>query len=264
MNFTGKNLKTIGTNLSMEMLDDVLHFHNKGNVCADLQFRNRIIPHNLSLDELRVLERSDYEINPFHDEEIFCDAEREISIRRARSAQFFGKEWISFSKIKTLLKNSFAAARDGSRPYPSGGALYPVEVICLVFSERIKGSPPSGFYHYRPTSNVLQPIKLMASDEMRKTVYSMELKDVNTPHFAFLYVGVVGKMLVKYRYRGYRYALMETGGMYQQADLIAQALNLKNKLYSGFNDHEIIKLIGIDRMNFIPFVLQSFGVPPCE
>lgn len=263
MTAIGKNLKTLGANLNIEMLDEVLHFHNKGNVCVDHKFRNRIIPHNLTLEELRSLERSDFELSPFHDAEILCDADREIKIRRERSAKVFGSEWIAFSKIKTLLKNAFVAGKDGGRPYPSGGALYPVEVICLIFSEKIRNSPPSGFYHYRASLNALQPLRLLSSEIMRDTIYAMEMKETNAPHFAFLYVGVVSKMLVKYRYRGYRYGLMEAGAMFQQADLVGQSLDLKNKLYSGFNDHEIIKTIGLDRMNFIPFVLQSFGVPPC-
>jgi SagB-type dehydrogenase family enzyme len=134
----------------------------------------------------------------------------------------------------------------------------------VIFAEKLNNSPPSGFYHYRPTLNVLQPIKTLPSEAMRKVLLHMELTKACAPAFALLYVGVVAKMLVKYRHRGYRYALMEAGSMYQQADLIGQSLGLRNKLYSGFNDHEILKLIGLDNMTFLPLVIQSFGGKTCR
>lgn len=264
MNVTGKNLKTMAVNLQVDLVDDVLQFHNKGNLCIDEKFKNRLLPHTLALDQLQSLERSDFEISPFHDEAVRCDSNSENTIRRQRSAKIFGETTIEFSTIKQLLHHSFGMRADCSRPYPSGGALYPVEVICLVFAEKIKNSPPAGFYHYRPTRHVLQPLNQMDSETMRKVVYHLEMQKVAAPLFAFLYVGVIPKMLVKYRYRGYRYALMEAGSMYQQADLIAQTLGLRNKLYSGFNDHELIKFIGLDNLNFIPLVVQSFGADICK
>ncbi len=260
MNVTGKNIKTIHSNIDIEIMDDVLHFHNKGNIFIDDKFYNRLVPHTLSVDQLHSLEKSDYEIVPFHDDEIQCGSDYKFDIKRNRSALLFNERKIYFEKIKALLTNSFSSKQDGSRPYPSGGALYPVEIICGIFSEKIIDGPPSGFYHYRPVQNILQPITQVNSEEMRHIIYNMESPEARTPHFMFLYVGVLGKMLVKYRYRGYRYALMEAGAMFQQADLVAQSLGLINKLYSGFNDHEIIKFIGLDRMNFIPYVIQSFGV----
>lgn len=259
MNVIGKNLKTLASNIQVDLVDDVLQFHNKGNVCIDKKFKNRVAPHGLSLVQLLPLQQSDYEISPFHHNAISCEIETEVKIHRKRSAKEFGKDKIEFDKIKNLLQSSFTQKAEGGRPYPSGGGLYSVEVICLIFSEKLKNSPESGFYHYRATSNILQPLKLCTSEVMQKILYHIEDPEVSAPAFAFLYVGVLAKMLVKYRYRGYRYALMEVGSMYQQADLVADTLGIRNKLYSGFNDHEIIKLIGLDNMNFIPLVVQSFG-----
>lgn len=260
MNVAGKNLKTICSNLNIEIIDDLFHFHNKGNLALDRKFYHRVVPHTLTLDQFKSLERSDYEIVPFHDGDIPCDTDQMTHYQRSSSASKFSNELIPFEKIKSLLANAFAKRNNGNRPYPSGGALYPVEVICILFSEKISQGPESGFYHFRPSEHILQPIIQMESEEIRRIIFGMELKDVNSPNFAIIYMGVVGKMLVKYRYRGYRYALMETGAMFHQADFIAQSLGIVNKLYSGFNDHEIVKMIGLDRMSFIPFVIQSFGV----
>jgi SagB-type dehydrogenase family enzyme len=264
MNTTGKNLKTLAANLPVELLDDVLHFHSKGNICIDEKFRHKIIPHTLTLTQLQALERSDYEISPFHSDAIVCESEMTIPLRRQRSANYFEETPVDFSQLKILLNNAFSMRGDGSRPYPSGGALFPVEVICFIFNDKMIDSPPGGVYHYRPTLKILQPIKQVAADDLRKCIFNMEIPAASRPAFAFLYVGVLSKMLVKYRYRGYRYALMEAGSMYHQADLIGYKLQLRNKLYSGFNDQEVVKFMGLDAMNFLPLVVQSFGAMRCK
>lgn len=259
MNLTGKNLKTLSSNICIDIVDDVVNFHNKGNILIDKQFNAQIVPHTLQYEELRYLERSDFEISPFHDRDIACLADMDPHIRRYPSAKTFSNNVIPFSLVKNILYHSFAAEL-GHRPYPSGGALYPVEVICVLFSDRLTDGPDSGFYHYRPLQKVLQPLKLIDSATMQDVMYRLETPQHRAPNFAFLYVIVVGKMLIKYRYRGYRYAMMETGAMFQQSDLIAQAFGLHNKIYSGFNDHELMKFIGLDRLSFLPLVIQSFGV----
>jgi SagB-type dehydrogenase family enzyme len=261
INAIGKNLKTISNNLYIDMVDEVMQFHNKGNLMIDKKFNEKIAPHTLKYDQLRYLERSDFEISPFHDQDITCDSTSHIKIRRNRTAKSFSdKAQIPFGAIQTVLHHSFAMSKDGSRPYPSSGGLYSVEVICVIFAERVHESPVSGFYHYRPHHHLLQPLKTANSQKINEVLYGMEQTESRTPNFALLYIVNVGKMLVKYRYRGYRYALMETGAMFQQADLISQCLGLINKLYSGFNDYELIKFIGLDPINFFPLVIQSFGV----
>jgi SagB-type dehydrogenase family enzyme len=264
INTVGRNLKSMAANLSVELLDDVMHFHSKGNLVIDNKFKHKVIPHTLSLEQLQELERSDYEISPFHDAVIACDAGYEITLRRQRSAMYLETEKVNFTRLQNLLSAAFAMRKDGSRPYPSGGALYPVEVICVIFTEKMQNAPTSGFYHYRPTRNYLQPLRYSASEEIRKMLYQLEAPETAAPAFALIYVGVLSKMLVKYRYRGYRYALMEAGSMYHQADLVGQALRLRNKLYSGFNDQELVKRMGLDNMSFLPLVVQSFGAAPCK
>lgn len=259
MNITGKNLKTISSNICIDMVDDVVNFHNKGNILIDKQFNAQIIPHALQYEELRYLERSDFEITPFHDRDIACLPNMDTNIRRYPSAKAFSNNVIHFSLVKNILHHSFAAEL-GHRPYPSGGALYPIEVICAIFSNRLTDSPDTGFYHYRPLQKVLQPLKLTDAETIHDVMYRLETSAHRTPNFAFLYVIVIGKMLIKYRYRGYRYAMMEAGAMFQQSDLIAQTFGLHNKIYSGFNDHELMKFIGLDRLSFLPLVIQSFGV----
>lgn len=264
MKSQGQISKTLFSTVKAEMIDELFAFHNKGNILVDAHFRNHLVPYELTLSQLQQLERNDLEILPFHDQNISCELSYISNIRRYRSADKFINKKVELSAIKKLLQNAFAV-REGSRPYPSGGALYPVEVICVIYEDMLHGEKlESGFYHYRPTLNVLQPLKMLSANTIRKTLFQMELEETSHPAFSFIYLTHVAKMLVKYQFRGYRYALMEAGAMFQQADLVAQELGLKNKLYSGFNDHEVVHLIGLDKLNFLPLIIQSFGDYLCE
>lgn len=248
------------SHVQLDMIDQILQFHHKGNMILDKKFSMRVAPFSMALDQLQTLERSDFEITPFHDEDIHCDADSLSPILRKRSAYKFADQVVPFSKVKALLAHSFKKQKDGSRPYPAAGALYMIEVVCALFAEKLSAAPMSGFYHYRPSLNVLQPIKLADSNEIREVMFKQDNTGTQSPNVAFLYVMVLNKAVVKYRYRGYRYALMEAGAMFHQADLVGQSEGLINKIYSGFNDHEITKFIGLDRMNFLPMVIQSFGM----
>src|SRR3990167_5955098 len=258
-NNIGKNLKTISGHVKLEMLDEVLSFHQKGNIIIDEKFNRRVAPYPIDLDQLAALERSDFEISPFHEDSISCASDKDKKILRNRTAKKFSDNMIDFNVTKNLLNHTFSSNKQGARPYPSGGALYTVEVIAIIFEDRLINSPKSGFYHFRPTLNALQPIKLADCNEMRQTLFRMDGLETQKPNFAFLYCMVLSKALVKYRYRGYRYSFMEAGSMYHQADLIAQSEGLINKIYSGFNDNELMKYIGLDRLTFLPLVIQSFG-----
>lgn len=66
------------------------------------------------------------------------------STLRDQSAEFFDDtQTLEFSVIDQLLIDSFSARGSESRkrPYPSGGALYPIEVFVCRVSDKISGWP---------------------------------------------------------------------------------------------------------------------------
>lgn len=259
MKSAGEILKVISYWMNPELIENILLFHHKADLYLDQKFYRNIIHPPIPAEALALLQNSDLEVNPFHHGEIVCASSHKSTLRRNRTANNFSNKIIDFSQVSQLLNAAFASDADLSRPYPSAGALYPVEVFCVIFADRLHNPPCSGVYHFRSLTKTLQPIKIYEAEVMRSILFSMEMENARNPNMCLIYVAHIGKAVAKYRYRGYRYTLMEVGFMCHQADLVAQQLELKNKLYSGFNDYELLKFIDLDPITFVPLIIQSFG-----
>ena len=79
------------------------------------------------------------------------------------------------------------------------------------------------------------------------------------PNLCILYLVHIKKSIFKYRYRGYRHALMEVGSMYQQVAMVSQSLGLGSTVWSGFNDYQVMDELGLDRRMFLPLTMQFLG-----
>ena len=192
---------------------------------------------------------------------ISCALSKPIMNVRNSSLRQFSQKTLNFSDINTLLINSFSPNHLGTRPYPSAGALYPIEPILFIFKERVSHDQPieSGCYHFKAIDRTLGLIKQM---EMRPTMKRLfhGLVDVDAPpNLCILYLMHIGKSIFKYRYRGYRHALMEAGSMYQQVAMVSQSLGLGSTVWSGFNDYQMMHELGLNRRVFLPLTLQFLG-----
>jgi hypothetical protein len=69
----------------------------------------------------------------------------------------------------------------------------------------------------------------------------------------------LGKAIFKYRYRGYRHALMEAGSMYQQATTISQQKDLRTTVWSTFSEQQMLYELSLDHGTYLPLTMQLFG-----
>lgn len=201
------------------------------------------------------------EISPFHKNDIECMDVGEKRFHRQASSSRFSGEKVDFSQLQSFLIQTFSPDEKGRRAYPSAGGLYPVEPLVFLFAEHIETDYPltSGCYHFRPVSRVLQLIKAMDAEHF----YSRLLHDLiareKRPAFCLLYMAHLGKSIFKYRYRGYRHAVMEAGSMYQHATITSQAMGLSNSVWSSFAEYEFLAALGLDSAAFMPLMMQLFG-----
>lgn len=190
-------------------------------------------------------------------------SDADISLIRNKSAEDFNERTgVEFDVIERLLTNSFSAISGDSnrRPYPSGGALYPVEVFLCMTSKNIFGKPLSGsIFHYCPLSNGFEIISSEDENEVLDVISGYDETTLGHPQFAFVYTVFFDKAVVKYKNRGYRLALLEAGSMYQQADLCAKELGLKNRVWAGFTDYQVAKLLKVNPKHLMPLAVQFFG-----
>ncbi|MFV6523119.1 SagB/ThcOx family dehydrogenase, partial [Klebsiella pneumoniae] len=164
--------------------------------------------------------------------------------------------------IEKLLVNAFSSPDPASvrRPYPSGGAQYPVEVFLCRLSENTENwQTGTNVYHYLPLSRALEPVAACDTQELYRSLSGGDAERLGRPHFALVYCVIFEKALFKYRYRGYRMALMEAGSMYQNAGLVADQIGLRNRVWAGFTDSYVAKTMNVDQRTAAPLIVQFFG-----
>lgn len=130
--------------------------------------------------------------------------------------------------------------RQGCRPYPSGGALFPCEFYVAHPGE---GDVASFVAHYDPVQHALRRMPGVTAEAVR----AAETQDLDEcSPCAILVTSVFQRSIQKYGSRGYRLALIEAGHALQNILLVATALNLKCLVSASFYESEIEQAIGAD------------------
>jgi len=201
------------------------------------------------------------ELSPFRKHEICCDTKDDRDFERKASLPRFSEKKMDLKDIQKLLVHSFSPDESGHRPYPSAGGLYPVEPLVFLFEDRIihPESILSGCYQFRPVSKSLQLIKKCIADDFFEEQLHGLVENKCRPCFAIFYITHIGKAIFKYRYRGYRHAVMEAGSMYQQATHISQQMDIRTTVWSSFSDHQLLHAVGLDHSTYLPLTMQFFG-----
>jgi SagB-type dehydrogenase family enzyme len=189
----------------------------------------------------------------------------EQAVLSRRSGRDFGDGGLSLTELATILHAAYGVtreAREGSdqtfRSVPSGGALYPLEIYCVV--SRVGDLAP-GLYHYDPLRGVLEQQRLLESmhDLVRASTYP-EL--VETCAVTFVLTAMFWRTRFKYGLRGYRFALLEAGHVVQNLVLVAGSLGLAAVPLGGFYDRLVDEFLAVDGVNESALYLACAGPPP--
>jgi SagB-type dehydrogenase family enzyme len=159
-----------------------------------------------------------------------------------------------------FLEDSFLSNHpDGAqkrRSYPSGGALYSVQVT--LFVRNISNIEP-GAYHLLPCSARLEALENLTESEVCERLFLGGNSAFAGFDFVILYSTMAIVPIAKYRRRGYRLALVEAGSMYQLASLSADTAGLGNRVWGGFDDDGLSLSLGLDPRVCWPVMCQLFG-----
>lgn len=129
------------------------------------------------------------------------------------------------------------------RPYPSGGGLYPSEIY--VAFRNIEGMAP-GLLHYDPRRHALTRIVDTVPFSDMRTIMGDEDGLTLNAGAVFFVSTLPERTVVKYAYRGYRFAIMEAGMIPLALNLAATGIGLGALHWGGFLDDRINALIGAD------------------
>lgn len=179
---------------------------------------------------------------------------------RSSSADVFKQhEPLKHEVLASLLYSSFGQHGEQTRPYPSSGALYSVQTIIVPFKQIAENINAGNVYHYVPAENTLEQFGFVDVNRITSSIFGSQDHPLANADFIVVYAMLAEKFFVKYRFRGYRLALTEIGAMYQQASLIAETVGLKTRVWGGFDDHYLAKLLNFDSRVLWPGVIQLFG-----
>lgn len=246
-----------------EVLDDVKSFHVKGNFASLPELAERTFVSAVPVSRLDKFENKEILFRPgFNSSEKISEKTHFGYERQPSGISFCDDKKLELNSIEKLLVNAFSSPDPASvrRPYPSGGAQYPVEIFLCRLSENTENwRSGNNVYHYLPLSRAVEPVAIGDIEELYRCLSGGDAERLGRPHFALVYCIIFEKSLFKYRYRGYRMALMEAGSMYQNAGLIADQIGLRNRVWAGFTDSYVAKTMNIDSRTAAPVIIQFFG-----
>ncbi|MDE0064411.1 MAG: SagB/ThcOx family dehydrogenase [Gammaproteobacteria bacterium] len=173
-------------------------------------------------------------------------------LSRRHSTRQFAAQDLTLSQLSGILHSCFASRRAVSsigeaelkfRPYPSGGGLCPSEVY--VVAQRVEGAPLC-VTHYNSLEHKLEVIANAPFEHTIEEALNDRENVLGTVSAIFLITSLLERTVVKYGYRGYRFALMEAGMIPLILDLSATAQGLGTLHWGGYYDELVNDLLGID------------------
>ncbi len=170
----------------------------------------------------------------------------EDAVRRRRSRTPQPSRPLQLVELGTLLASAYArmTPRSLSRPVPSAGALYPLEVYVAALS--VNGLT-RGAYHFHPFRHRLARLGPLAWSDLQAALVDAAVLD----HAAAVLIitATFWRSRFKYGQRGYRFALLEAGHVGQSLVLAAAELDLQALPLGGFYDRRLDAIVGADGLD---------------
>lgn len=189
-----------------------------------------------------------------------------VAIKARLSCRQFQDRPMPLRTLSTLLHASYGVQGQVllgehellTRPVPSGGGLYPLEIYLLV--RRVRGLQP-GVYHYAALDHALEQLNPESLPGSRLT--ELFLGQTYTADAALIVVltAVLARSMGKYADRGYRLILLEAGHVTQNLNLASTALGWGSVNQGGFFDAELAAVLSLDTELEVPIYATAVGKP---
>lgn len=175
-----------------------------------------------------------------------------------RSRRLYTGDPVPFDSLATIVRAGGAVTTEATaelmgggeaklylRTAPSGGGLYPVEM--LVVALRVTGLE-KGVYRHVPVSDSLALIgdRRCAEDIVGCLALPEEIVSVSRMSAIVLLTGWPWRSMRKYGPRGLRYLFVEAGAIAQNINLATEALGLGSVDCASFYDDELHDALGVD------------------
>lgn len=250
--------------INPDIYSDILEFHSKSNYLLHESTKHITKLHSLDSKALLKLTGNQLELVPggprlnITTHPLLDDH----PLLRRTSAERFRRGPINFREVLDLTRPLITRKGSNKRGYPSGGALYPVEIFLCRIKDDIEGWPCcEDILHLLPEDRTFEKLDTqMGRQHMRSAIIPDHL-NIGCPSLAIVLAAFLPKVVFKYRYRGYRLALMEAGSIYQIVELMAKSTGLGVREWSGFCDHMVTKSLGLNPTLYLPLCTTLIGTP---
>lgn len=187
------------------------------------------------------------------------DSQPDTPLRQVLKARRSNRDYsglpITLAELAILLGRAAGCTRDDSlpygarRPYPSGGALYPVKLHCLA--QRVEGASRSA-HEFDPFRRALVPGSPLAPLESSLARYFRP-----TAAAVVLLAVRIGPQYAKYEELSLKLALLEAGHAAQNLVLVATALGLRSATLCYFDDDLVNELACLDGVeSFVCYAVE--------
>ncbi|WP_240498432.1 SagB family peptide dehydrogenase [Williamsia sp. 1135] len=147
-----------------------------------------------------------------------------------------------------------------SRPYPSGGGLYELEVYPVV---RECQGLPTGMYHYDSFDHVLRPVTGIDNPAIDRllTPSSLTLSGGQLPQILFVFAARVGRIMWTYEQIPYAVMLKHVGVLTQTMSLVATDMGLGTVAQGYCDTAAFAELAGVDELTECALGSLVLGTP---
>ncbi len=180
-------------------------------------------------------------------------------IQERRSLRDYAPEPLSQEELAALLwaSQGITAVQHhfAFRAAPSAGALYPVETYVAV--HRVEEIPP-GVWHFQVQNFALE---MVTPGDCRRSLVLAGLNQqfLGTAAVVFIWTGILGRSLWKYRQRAVRYLFLDAGHICGNLHLAATALGLGCCPVAAFFDEEVESLVKVRPEEEVAVYLAAVG-----
>jgi SagB-type dehydrogenase family enzyme len=147
-----------------------------------------------------------------------------------------------------------------SRPFPSGGGLYELEVYPVV--RHVQGLKP-GMYHYDSFDHALRSVAEFDNPAIARllTPSSLTLVDGQSPQVLFVFAARVGRIMWTYEQIPYAVMLKHVGVLTQTMSLVATDMGLGTVAQGYCDTAAFADLAGVDEMTECALGSLVLGAP---
>ncbi len=171
-----------------------------------------------------------------------CDVSLSRAFDLRATRREFAAQPLGVAVVATLLDAAYGVRGSARRTVPSGGALYPLEVLIAV---RDVDGLPRGVHRYDAALHALE--EQTFDDPWAALEAACPFPGLFAgAACAFLLLAVFGRTRFKYGQRGYRFALLEAGHVAQNVVLAAAALDVAALPLGGYYDAQVDAVAGAD------------------